>query len=343
MAAKGKKRKPARQPRRRLRLASVVSAAVVLLFAAFCDWFVHHPRAWLDSARETLPAFAFDAILRTGNPVGDLTDALDLTGHDVVYDYDTDPPTGDVLFAGEPRRTGPLAPGDITVLDRGEFRVGWSKSLRHPVWAAYHVVAEPRFPSGIRPDFRRDNSVPNCPAAGDYARSGYDRGHMAPNFAITTRYGTEAQKLTFRMSNVAPQTPALNRTVWRDLEHRIANLWTARYGEIWVIVGCYGDATRSETIKGTEIAVPDRFYMIVVAQEGMDVRVLAVDLPQDCGWHEYAARNLVSIDELEERTGFDFLPDLPDFIQGPIEAETPSRLWPIRLRDAFAYLRLLAD
>jgi hypothetical protein len=44
------------------------------------------------------------------------------------------------------------------------------------------------------------------------------------------------------MSNIAPQSPALNRGVWRDVEHRIADLWTARYGEIWVVVGCISGA-----------------------------------------------------------------------------------------------------
>ena len=44
--------------------------------------------------------------------------------------------------------------------------------------------------------------------------------------------------------------------------------------------------------------------------------------------------------ELEEETGLDFLPDLPKFIQDPLEAERPSRLWPIRARDIFGLIRL---
>ena len=54
----------------------------------------------------------------------------------------------------------------------------------------------------------------------------------------------------------------------------------------------------------------------------------------------YAARYLVSIDDLEDMTGLDFLPDLPDFIQNPLESELPSRLWPIRPGDVFNLLRL---
>ena len=42
---------------------------------------------------------------------------------------------------------------------------------------------------------------------------------------------------------------------------------------------------------------------------------------------------IMSIDELEEKTGLDFLPELPEFIQAPLESELPSRLWPIRFID----------
>ena len=141
------------------------------------------------------------------------------------------------------------------------------------------------------------------------------------------------------MSNIAPQTPALNRGVWREFEHRIADLWTRRYGEIWVVVGCISEAA-GERLPGTDIDVPVAYYQVVVAQEGMNVRALAVLFDQNVGWREWAARNIISIDELENITGLDFNPDMPAFIQDPLEAETPSRLWPIRPRDIVSQIAL---
>ena len=38
--------------------------------------------------------------------------------------------------------------------------------------------------------------------------------------------------------------------------------------------------------------------------------------------------------------GLDFLPDLPEFIQSPLEAERPTRLWPVRLSDIFSLFLL---
>ena len=337
-ARRGKKKRPSAAKRAVLiALAAVVCGYVLLATVAI--WFVHHPREWLRQKEESLPRFLVSALYWNGNGLGDITDALDITGVDSVYEYDEEAPSGSVFFAGAPKRTGNVQPTDITVLERGEFAVGWSPSLKHPVWCAYHVTPQKLYESGKRPNFMKDKEAANSPAPSAYERSGYDRGHMVPNHAIESRYGTEDQKKTFLMSNVAPQTPALNRGVWRNVEHRIADFWPAKYGELWVIVGTIPSG-RGETLSGTDIEIPGRFYQVIVAQEGMDVRALAVVFDQHVSWREWAARHIVSIDELEEETGLDFLPDLPKFIQDPLEAERPSRLWPIRARDIFGLIRL---
>ena len=312
--------------------------ALLLLLASLCalsGWYVHHPRQWIRDRRDSLPRLVTAPLEYVGNPVADITDALGWTGHDAVYEYDTEAPSGQALFAGAPVRTGAPAPNDIRIIDRGEFVFGWSDRLRHPVWCAYHVVQDAKYAIDKRPGFVKDKSIPAAPSPSDYTKSGYDRGHLAPNHAIATRYGEAAQKKTFAMSNVAPQTPELNRGVWRDVEHRISDLWTARYGEIWVVVGCISPSTNRETIGGTNIDVPESFYQVIVAQEGMDVRALALVFSQQVPWNEWAARNIVTIEELEKMTGLDFNPDLPVFIQRPLESDLPTRLWPIRARDIF--------
>jgi endonuclease G len=339
MSARRKKGKKASATRRIALFALATLAGGYAAFAAVAVWFVHHTPEWLRQKEESLPGFLVDALLWNGNGLGDVTDALGVTGSDVVYEYDVEPPAGKVFFAGAPRRVGNVQPGDIMVLNRGEFAVGWSPSLKRPVWCAYHVTRQQLYEPGKRPSFRKDKDAPNCPDPSDYKGSGYDRGHMVPNYAIESRYGTIDQKKTFLMSNIAPQAPALNQGVWRNVEHRIANLWTARYGELWVVVGTI-PGRRGETLGRTGIEIPGRFYQLVVAQEGMDVRVLAVVFDQHVSWHEWAARHIVSVDELEEMAGLDFLPDLPNFIQEPLEEGRPSRLWPIRPCDIFKLMRV---
>jgi len=336
---KGRRGKGRKSPSRRIALKALVALAVLLAAWGFAaEWFVHHSPRWLETCRASWPAVATVPLLWLGNPLADLTDGLGWTGHDAVYEYDCPAPSGAVAFAGLPRRTGDPAPDDIRVVQRGEFAIGWSDSLRHPVWCAYHVPKAAPFEAGKRPPFVKDRAIPAAPDPGDYKGCGYDRGHMVPNYAMATRFGEAAQRLTFMMGNVAPQSPALNRGVWRDVEHRIADLWTARYGEIWVVVGCI--PSRAEKIGGTGIDVPSRYFQVVVAQEDMDVRALAVVFDQSVPWSEWAARHIVTIDELEEITGLDFNPDLAEFIQSPLEAELPSRLWPVRGADIFRQIAL---
>lgn len=321
------------------RLSARFGIAAVVLLASISTagvWFVHQPKGWQAEKVASWPKVLTDNLYRFGNPVGDFTDSLGLTGIDAVYEFDEEAPIETIAFAGVPRRIGFPAPSDIRVLNRGEFKIGWSDSLKHPVWCAYHVTKEKKFEDGKRPSFMIDREVLAAPRPEDYTKSGYDRGHMVPNHAIISRYGEEARRQTFLMSNIAPQTAALNRGVWRDVEHRIADLWTAKYGEIWVIVGAIPSPSNQKFASGIDI--PGAFYQVIVAQSGMDVRALAVLIPQDVGWNAWAARYIVPIDELEELTGLDFLAELPSFIQDPLEAQTPTRLWPVRAQDILKQL-----
>lgn len=302
-------------------------------------WFVHHPKSWIDRKLDLWPEIVTAPLLWFGNPVGDITDSLGWTGHDAVYEYDIEAPSNGVFFAGAPKRLSDKAPSDITVIDRGSFKIGWSASLRHPVWCAYCVGPDAPYEDGKRPSFTKDRSVASAPRPGDYTNSGYDRGHMVPNHAIASRYGDAERRKTFMMSNISPQTPSLNRGVWREFEHRIADLWTRKYGRIWVIVGCIVSPSE-EKLSGSDIDIPHSYYQIITAQQGYEIRTLAVLFPQNTPWDAWAARYLTNIDEIEEMSGLDFNPDLPGFIEDPLEAELPSRLWPVRPADIFRQIML---
>ena len=69
----------------------------------------------------------------------------------------------------------------------------------------------------------------------DYTNSGYDRGHMAPNYGIALSHGVKAQMKTFLMSNITPQQTALNTGIWRELEMNVANNYNRRFNEIWIL------------------------------------------------------------------------------------------------------------
>ena len=71
----------------------------------------------------------------------------------------------------------------------------------------------------------------------DYNNSGFDRGHMIPaaDFAVTQ----EALQSTFTMTNIAPQSPQLNKGFWAKLEALVRYLHVKHeaFEEMVVITG----------------------------------------------------------------------------------------------------------
>jgi endonuclease G len=158
-----------------------------------------------------------------------------------------------------------------------------------------------------------------------YSRSDYDRGHMAPNFAIATRYSRETQEETFRMSNISPQRRALNAGVWKTLEPRIATRYPGRFGEVWVFAGpVFGQSPRR---LHNRVAVPEEFFMIILDESDGRWRTTAFLFPQETPNFAKPDGYLTTIDEIERRTGLDFLPELPADVQAALESRRPDRAW----------------
>jgi len=67
----------------------------------------------------------------------------------------------------------------------------------------------------------------------DYTRSGYDRGHMAPNGDFNDTY--EHAAMTFFIANIWPQTPTLNRVEWLKTENETRRL-AVQYAIVKVII-----------------------------------------------------------------------------------------------------------
>ena len=66
-----------------------------------------------------------------------------------------------------------------------------------------------------------------------YTNSGYDRGHMMPAGDAST---TSAQKETFSVANIVPQTAKLNRGPWAKIES-IVRMVASAYDDAYVVTG----------------------------------------------------------------------------------------------------------
>lgn len=126
----------------------------------------------------------------------------------------------------------------------------------------------------------------------DYTKSGYDRGHMCPN--NDRDFTFEDGKATFKMCNVCPQTPKLNRGSWKKYEaygHKLA----ARYKFITIVCGPIYDGEPSY-IKG-KIAIPTAFFKVFLYGKG---KIEAYVFNQDGTVRE------VSLKEISSQSGLSF-------------------------------------
>lgn len=232
-----------------------------------------------------------------------------------------------IVYGGAPKRRDESSGAGARVLTNRGYVVGYSDALGNPLWAAYRVQDLPKIPPAPRrPEkFEIDRRTAARIAPDDYAGSGFDRGHLAPNYAIATHYGAAAQRETFLMSNVSPQRHALNAGLWRELEERIATNYPARYQEVWVITGPVFAAAPRTLRHG--VAIPDAFFLIVVDEHEGKLRTLALIVPQEAPAHADPAQYLTTIDDIQRRTGLDFLSELDDAAEREVESARASRLW----------------
>lgn len=162
---------------------------------------------------------------------------------------------------------------------------------------------------GVEPrqGFRPDSTLPVGKRAvnKDYAKSGYDMGHMAPAADFTTDAATMAQ--SFYLSNAVPQNPNLNRGTWKALETRIRGL-AMKYGDIYVYTGAvFGNATI-----GSGVCVPTHMYKVLINVHNKEtIAYLLPNEPKAGKYQKYAT----TVSEIERFTGIDFFPDLPTEIK----------------------------
>jgi endonuclease G len=269
-----------------------------------------------------------DTVREDGTTPRKVVDALDR------FADGTEAVKGDIVPAPAPDKDATAPYGDPAdrlglkhLVNRG-YSVGYDEALPSPRWSSYRVfpykdVHHDR-PSTFKPDARTSAHV----TTSEYVRSGYDRGHLSPNFAISVCYGEEAQKETFLLSNIVPQLHALNAGLWKDMEQRIMKRYVARYGTVWVQVGPV--FTTPPTKQVGRIPVPSSFWMVISEYEESvhGIRAIAYLVPHEEKWRDAElTRYVVSIRRVEELTGLDFFPKLPKATQDRLESAPAPRAW----------------
>ena len=233
-----------------------------------------------------------------------------------------------LVWMGVPEWQEPSPLSFHRVLRNDGFLLGWSDVRVNALWVGYRVAPVGDGRIGARPDFRADWRTLWPIGTDHYAGSGFDRGHLAPNYAIAAVHGREAQRDTFYMSNMSPQRPDLNRRLWQRLEEAVMDHFAPRLGELQVITGPVFPERFLDNVFNRVglVEVPEAFYKILVVP-GERPMALAFLMPQGVRGDEPLDDFLVSIDAIEARTGLDFFPRLPEAAAEALEGGVSTRGW----------------
>jgi endonuclease G len=219
---------------------------------------------------------------------------------------------------------------DDYILRKSQYALSYNKNLHVPNWVSSHLTAAnfgdvPRFQGKFIPDADIPNGMYRV-RHDDYTGSGYDRGHMVRSEERTDT--PENNQATFLTTNLLPQTHDLNAGPWLRLEELCQRLAQRSKKSLYIICGGVFSKNPQMISKG-RVAVPEQcFKIVVVLNAGQSVKninanttVLAVMMPNVKGiarddWRKY----VVSVDDIEAATGYDFLTALPVEVQKALES-----------------------
>ena len=239
-----------------------------------------------------------------------------------------------LLYQGEPKAMSWGMNTWFRTLSNHGFIVGYSDVRGNPLWVEYalHSIDEsvaslPR-PTKFTEDWRAINRIDH----NSYTKSGYDRGHNAPNYAMSHLYGKAGQSDSFLMTNISPQKPRLNQQFWRRLEEAEIKYFTKLADKVWVITGPVFTGSTERLSSSWRVEVPDAFYKLYIteAKPNQPSKVLAFLVPQTVKGNEPLNQFVTSIDNIEAQTNLDFFSDLDDVIENKLEASIEPQAWDLQ-------------
>ena len=188
------------------------------------------------------------------------------------------------------------------------FAVLHSGLSRTPLFSAEHLTrtnVEAAADLSRKDSFHPEPSLPAQDRAelSDYARSGYDRGHMSPNADFSTR---SAQRHSFSLANMVPQVHANNAGIWAGIEGATRQL-AIQEGELYVVSG---PAFIGSDIKQVgNVLVPTHIWKVLYSP--IQQRAGAY-LIKNIKTREYST---LSVSDLEKIVGIALLPGLPQEVR----------------------------
>jgi len=210
------------------------------------------------------------------------------------------------------------------IVKHSGFTLSYNEKYEQASWVAYELTADELIKRVKRSDsFKKDSKVSTGSALpSDYAKSGYDRGHLAP--AADLSWTEATMKESFYMSNMSPQKPGFNRGIWKKLEGYVRQ-WAFDNGAIYVVTGGVLKDI-DQYIGKSNVGVPKYYYKVILDYSGPEKKGIGFILP-----NQSSSKKLqllaVTIDDIELITGIDFFHSIPDSEEKILESQFDVNQW----------------
>lgn len=215
------------------------------------------------------------------------------------------------------------------VVERIGYALGYNEDWRISEWVCYRLTRDEALSNVCEraTSFVKDPAISNnYSTASDYARSGFDKGHLAP--AADMQWSSRAMADSFYMSNMAPQTPMFNRGIWKQLEKWVRDVAIVETN-IFIVTGPIVTSNDlANTIGANRVVVPSAFYKVVL-DETPPRKMIGFMIPNR-GSIEPICNFATTVDAVERATQLDFFCTLPADEEEVLERTSDFIKWRVR-------------
>jgi endonuclease G, mitochondrial len=150
--------------------------------------------------------------------------------------------------------------------------------------------------------FHAEEKLPESDRAelADYVRSGFDRGHLAPNGDMDSE---SAQHESFSLANIIPQHPKNNQRIWAAIEEAVRD-YTEAEGQVYIVSGPMFEGESLKRLNG-RVLIPTSVYKAIYNPAR---KVAGAYVTRNAPGDTYET---LSIAELEARIKINVFPSLP--------------------------------
>lgn len=245
--------------------------------------------------------------------------------------------------------SAPLSDRSEQIICRKAYILSYNKETKLPNWVAWRLTGEhtdgPFSRKGVPYYDESGNAIGISSFSDDIVRGDYfidmdvpsprqehvdwdqhptsiDHGHMCP--AADCKWDKGVMNQSFLLTNLCPQDHDLNGGDWDHLEKK-CRTWAKRYGEIYIVAGPIFENDEKRYFGINIIPIPDAFFKVILCTSGKP-KALGFIFPNN-GIHHALQNYVLTVDKVENTTGIDFFPALPDDIENDVEAKADIEEW----------------